>query len=68
MVTALGLKLGKVKDDGDLEWCDLEWADLFHYTQVNYNRLKAEGKLPRLVQRLNYLAGYEAVDPLSTGV
>lgn len=65
MVIAMSLKVGKVKDDGDSEWANLEWTDLFYYVQINYSRLKAEGKLPRLINRLNFLAGYETVDPLS---
>lgn len=64
MVQAMSLKVGKVKDDGDSEWCDLEWMDLFNYVQRDYIRLKTEGKLLRLIDRLNYLAGYSKVDPL----
>lgn len=65
MVTAMNLKVGKVVDDGDKELPDPEWTDLFYYVSVNYRRLRAEGRLNRLIHRLNYLAGYSKVDPLS---
>lgn len=65
MVQAMSLNVGKVTEGDNSEWVDLEWMDLFHYIQFNYSRLLSEGRLTRLVHRLNYLAGYEKVDPLS---
>jgi len=64
VMQAMGLRAGKVIDT-DEEWANLEWTDLFYYVQVNHSRLQLEGKLPKLIQRLNFLSGYEKVDPLS---
>ena len=36
-----------------------EWVELFRYIKANYDRLKAEGSLSKLIHRLNSLAGNE---------